>query len=181
MRVLVAGASGVIGRPLVAALVTACHTVVGLTRSDHGAQALRARGAEPAVRHRQFGRLSSEQQDRVRGLAGVLRLARVLQRCGVSVAAGVHVDATTAYVRLRVTGVEDTEENAARLAAAKHLLERYLRRPVLVDSAKAMRSIHALRLAHSSPGFTIPVSAGTRRAVRHIRPIAGKRPHGLTT
>jgi 2-alkyl-3-oxoalkanoate reductase len=33
MRVLVAGASGVIGRPLVAQLVAAGHTVVGMTRS----------------------------------------------------------------------------------------------------------------------------------------------------
>lgn len=49
MRVLVAGASGAIGRPLVAQLVAAGHTVVGMTRSDHGAQALRAVGAEPVV------------------------------------------------------------------------------------------------------------------------------------
>jgi len=49
MRVLVAGASGVIGRPLVTQLVAAGHTVVGMTRSDRGAQALRALGAEPVV------------------------------------------------------------------------------------------------------------------------------------
>jgi nucleoside-diphosphate-sugar epimerase len=49
MRVLVAGASGVIGRPLVAQLVAAGHAVVGMTRSDRGAQALRALGAEPVV------------------------------------------------------------------------------------------------------------------------------------
>jgi nucleoside-diphosphate-sugar epimerase len=42
-------ASGVIGRPLVAQLVAAGHTVVGMTRSDRGAQALRALGAEPVV------------------------------------------------------------------------------------------------------------------------------------
>jgi nucleoside-diphosphate-sugar epimerase len=42
MRVLVAGASGAIGRPLVAQLVAASHTVVGMTRSDRGVQALRA-------------------------------------------------------------------------------------------------------------------------------------------
>lgn len=34
MRVLIAGASGTIGRPLVAQLVAAGHTVVGMTRSD---------------------------------------------------------------------------------------------------------------------------------------------------
>ena len=49
MRVLVAGASGAIARLLVAQLVAAGHTVVGMTRSDRGAQALRALGAEPVV------------------------------------------------------------------------------------------------------------------------------------
>lgn len=49
MRVLVAGASGAIGRLLVAQLVAAGYTVVGMTRSDRGAQALRALGAEPVV------------------------------------------------------------------------------------------------------------------------------------
>ena len=49
MRVFVAGASGAVGRPLVGQLVTAGHTVVGLTHSDRGSEALRALGAEPAV------------------------------------------------------------------------------------------------------------------------------------
>jgi hypothetical protein len=70
----------------------------------------------------------------------------------VNIAAGVRVEVTAAYVRLRVAGVQDTEENAARLAAAKHLLERYLRRPLLLESAKTMTPIHALRLAHRAVG-----------------------------
>jgi nucleoside-diphosphate-sugar epimerase len=49
MRVFVAGASGAIGRPLVGQLVAAGHTVVGLTYSDRGSEALRALGAEPAL------------------------------------------------------------------------------------------------------------------------------------
>jgi hypothetical protein len=127
------------------------------------------RGAEPARRHKAFAQLSLEQQDRVRGLAGVLRLARGLHRCGLKIAEGVHVDVTPAYVRLRVAGVQDTEENAARLAAAKHLLERYLRRPLLIESRKAMTSIHALRLAHRSPGYRIPMAAGAGHVTQHIR------------
>jgi hypothetical protein len=121
------------------------------------------RGAEPAPRHKQFVKLSSEQQHRVRGLAGVLRLARGLHRCGVSVAAGVHVDATKAYLRVRVAGVQDTEENAARLAAAKHLLERYLQRSLLIESPQATTPVHQLRLVHSSSGFRVPVSGGAER------------------
>lgn len=47
MKVFVAGASGVIGRPLVRRLVAAGHEVVGTTRSDAGIARLRALGAEP--------------------------------------------------------------------------------------------------------------------------------------
>jgi hypothetical protein len=123
------------------------------------------RGAEPAPEHKAFARLSPEQQDCVRGLAGVLRLARGLHRCGGNIAAGVQVEATAMFVRLRVGGVQDTEENAAGLAAAKHLLERYLRRPLLIESAKAVTSIHALRLVPQLA--RIPHSRERRR-----RPVA---------
>jgi nucleoside-diphosphate-sugar epimerase len=47
LRVFIAGASGAIGRPLVAQLKGAGHEVVGMTRSN--ADALRAQGAEPVV------------------------------------------------------------------------------------------------------------------------------------
>jgi nucleoside-diphosphate-sugar epimerase len=46
MRVLVAGAAGVIGRPLVGLLTAAGHEVVALTRSAAKAERLRAAGAE---------------------------------------------------------------------------------------------------------------------------------------
>jgi nucleoside-diphosphate-sugar epimerase len=49
MRVFVAGASGAIGRPLVAQLVAAGHEVTGTTRSESKAEELRAVGARPAV------------------------------------------------------------------------------------------------------------------------------------
>ena len=49
MRVLVAGATGAIGRPLVPLLVEAGHEVTGTTRSDAKAQAIREAGAEAAV------------------------------------------------------------------------------------------------------------------------------------
>ena len=48
-RVFLAGASGAVGRPLVRLLVAAGHSVVGTTRTEQGAAALRALGAEPAV------------------------------------------------------------------------------------------------------------------------------------
>ncbi len=42
MRVFVAGASGVLGRPLVPELTAVGHEVVGLVRSDAGATTVRA-------------------------------------------------------------------------------------------------------------------------------------------
>jgi 2-alkyl-3-oxoalkanoate reductase len=49
VRVFVAGASGAIGRPLVAQLVAAGHEVTGTTRSEQRAEAISAAGARPAV------------------------------------------------------------------------------------------------------------------------------------
>lgn len=49
MRVFVAGATGAIGRPLVAMLVRDGHEVTGMTRSGQKADALHAAGAKPVV------------------------------------------------------------------------------------------------------------------------------------
>lgn len=49
MKVLVAGATGAIGRPLLPQLVEAGHEVVGTTRSEAKADSIRAAGAQPAV------------------------------------------------------------------------------------------------------------------------------------
>lgn len=49
MRVFLAGASGVIGRPLIPALVAAGHEVTGITRRPERAEAIRAAGAEAVV------------------------------------------------------------------------------------------------------------------------------------
>jgi nucleoside-diphosphate-sugar epimerase len=49
MRVLVAGATGVIGRVLLPKLIAAGHEVTGTTRSAERAQDIRAMGAEPVV------------------------------------------------------------------------------------------------------------------------------------
>ena len=49
MKVFIAGASGAIGRPLVRRLREAGHDVVGMTRSEERAAALRAQGAEAVV------------------------------------------------------------------------------------------------------------------------------------
>lgn len=50
MRVFVAGATGAIGKPLVAELLRSGHSVVGLARSERGLRELRDAGAEPCRR-----------------------------------------------------------------------------------------------------------------------------------
>src|SRR4026207_1770758 len=49
MRILIAGASGAIGRPLVRRLRANQHEVFALTRSPESARALEENGAEPVI------------------------------------------------------------------------------------------------------------------------------------
>jgi nucleoside-diphosphate-sugar epimerase len=49
MRIFVAGATGAVGRALVPALVSAGHSVTGMTHSPEKANAIRRAGAEPVV------------------------------------------------------------------------------------------------------------------------------------
>lgn len=49
MRTFVAGATGVIGRPLIAQLLDQGHDVVALTRSPEKARTLVEQGVEPAI------------------------------------------------------------------------------------------------------------------------------------
>lgn len=49
MKVLVAGATGAIGRPLISALVAPRREVIGITTTERGAQSLRESGAEAFV------------------------------------------------------------------------------------------------------------------------------------
>ncbi len=93
------------------------------------------RGAEPRAKDGPFSKLSAEQQSSVRALAGVLRLARALRKCGVASGAGFRAEKSADAVVLRVPGLRDDIETAARLAAGKHLLEEYLRMPLIVKAA----------------------------------------------
>jgi len=64
-----------------------------------------------------------------------LRLARALRKCGVATGAGLRAAKSTDAIVLRVHGLADDVETAARLAAGKHLLEEYLRTPLIVKAA----------------------------------------------
>jgi CHAD domain-containing protein len=102
------------------------------------------RGAEPRAKNGSFSKLSAEQQNSVRALAGVLRLARALRKCGVASGAGLRAEKSTDAIVLRVPGLADNVETAARLAAGKHLLEEYLRMPLIVKSIAKPEKVVAL-------------------------------------
>src|SRR5213075_1608482 len=102
------------------------------------------RGAEPRAKDGPFSKLSAEQQNSVRVLAGVLRLARALRKCGVGSGAGIRAEKSTEASVLRVPGLVDDLENAARLAAGKHLLEDRLGMPLVVKATSKPETVVAL-------------------------------------
>jgi CHAD domain-containing protein len=93
------------------------------------------RGRQPKAKHREFGALNEVDQKRVNVLAGVLRLARALRKCGVESTTGLRVDKSLDAVILQAPGLVDSEEVAARLAIGKHLLETCLELPLIVKAA----------------------------------------------
>ena len=93
------------------------------------------RGQEPKPKGKGFTRLPEDLQSEVCALAGVLRLARGLRKCGVEQCAGFRIEKTEPAVLLHVPGLADTAENAARLASAKHLLDSYLGKALVLRSS----------------------------------------------
>ncbi len=102
------------------------------------------RGAEPHAEDGPFSKVSSDQQNSVRALAGILRLARALRKCGVASGAGLRAEKSPDAIVLRVPGLADDVETAARLAAGKHLLEEYLPLPLIVKAAAKAEKVVSL-------------------------------------
>jgi CHAD domain-containing protein len=102
------------------------------------------RGAEPKAKSGAFSRISAEQQDNVRAVAGVLRLARILRKCGVEGGAGIRAEKSTDAIVLRVPGLVDDVDTASRLAASKHLLETYLGISLIVKPAAKPDTVIAM-------------------------------------
>ena len=115
------------------------------------------RGAEPRTKSGPFSKLSPEEQNSVRALAGVLRLARVLRKCGVLSGAGLRAEKSTDALILRVPGLVDDVETAARLAAAKHLLEEYLPLPLILKAASTPEKVVPLS-SRQVPEFSLLAS-----------------------
>jgi len=115
------------------------------------------RGPEPRVKDGHFSKLSAQQQNSVRALAGVLRLARALRKCGVGTGAGFRAEKSTDAVVLRVPALADDVETAARLAAGKHLLEEYLGMPLIVKTIAKPEKVVALA-PRQVPEFSVLAS-----------------------
>jgi CHAD domain-containing protein len=93
------------------------------------------RGPEPSPDRGTFATLSDEQQKNIQAIAGVLRLARAFRKCGIDSCEGLRAEKSADAVILHVPGLTDSAENAARLAAAKHLLDTYIGKPLLLKPA----------------------------------------------
>jgi CHAD domain-containing protein len=96
------------------------------------------RGQEPKRKDKGFARLTKDEQQALCGMAGVLRLARVLRKCGVESSKGLQMERSVDALMLRAPGLEDTEASAAGVAAGKHLLETVLERPLIVQTVPGL-------------------------------------------
>jgi len=114
------------------------------------------RGTEPKGTSDTFAALRQDQQADVKALAGVIRLARGLRKCKIEQSSGWRVEKTAAAVLLHVPGLVDSAENAALLASAKHLLDTYLGKPLILKPAFPSQI-----LALPSPVTTIPFAAAS--------------------
>jgi CHAD domain-containing protein len=102
------------------------------------------RGPEPTTDAGHFSRIAEDQQKSVQALAGVLRLARALRKCDVSTCEGMRAEKTADAIILHVPGLVDSVETAARLAAAKHLLDTSIAKPILLKPAPPANNVVAL-------------------------------------
>jgi CHAD domain-containing protein len=115
------------------------------------------RGAEPRTKSGPFSKVSAEQQQSIRALAGILRLARALRKCGVPSGTGFRAEKSADAIMLRIPGLADDVESAARLAAGKPLLEEYLPLPLILKPAARLEKVVPLA-PRQAPEFSVLAS-----------------------
>lgn len=103
-----------------------------------------SRGKEPKNGGGSLARLSDEEKIKIFSLAGVLKVGRELRKIGVATSRGIRAEASPEAVTIRVADLPDTPEVAAKLAAAKHLLERGLGKPIVFRIAEARQKVLVL-------------------------------------
>jgi len=116
------------------------------------------RGEEPKAKDKAYGRMTEEEQKMLCGMAGVLRLARVLRKCGVESSKDLHVERLVDALIVRAPGLEDSETAAARVAAGKHLLETVLERPLIVQTVSGALKVVELPRAEEKERITAAAS-----------------------
>jgi CHAD domain-containing protein len=94
------------------------------------------RGAEPKTKNSAFSRLPEAEQANVRAIAGLIRLARALRKSGAENCQGMRAEKSAAAVTLYVPDLVDSAQTAARVARAKHLLESYLEKPLILKPSQ---------------------------------------------
>jgi CHAD domain-containing protein len=115
------------------------------------------RGSEPKAKSGAFSKLSPNQQNNIRALAGVLRLARSLRKCGVESGAGLRTEKSADAIILRLPGLVDDVDTASRLAVSKHLLESYLGVSLIVKPTVKPTKVIALP-PRQVPEFSLAAS-----------------------
>lgn len=103
------------------------------------------RGGQPKDEHKGFAKLSELERAKVSVCAGVLRLARILRKCGVQSTIGLRLEKSVDAVIVHVPGLIDTEETAAGIAAGKYLLETRIGCPLLLRAVPAESNLVEMR------------------------------------
>lgn len=116
-----------------------------------------SRGKEPKTENSAFSRLPEELQGDIRAIAGVIRLARGLRKCGIENCNGMRAEKSAAAVTLHLPDLPDSAETAAILAAAKHLLDGYLGKPLILKPALKIQVVELPVLAE--PEFPIAAAS----------------------
>jgi len=105
------------------------------------------RGAEPKSDRGAISKMAGEQRNNIYLLAGISRLARALRKAGMNSSKGMRATASGEAIVLTAPNLQDSPEVSARLAAAKHLLERGLGKPILIKAVPAPEKIVTLTKA----------------------------------
>ena len=113
------------------------------------------RGKQPETTQKGFAKLSEAERAKLRACAGVLRLARVLRKCGVQSAVGVRLERSVDAVIVHVPGYIDTEETAAEIAAGKHLLETCIACPLLLKAVPLASNLVEMKKKEESGATSV--------------------------
>lgn len=152
MRVLLAGATGVIGRPLVERLHAAGHDVVGLTRRESGARRLRDAGAHGVVAD------ILDREELLRALDGVRADAVVHEGTALTRTPMAHRDLYPTD-RLRTRGTANLLHAARQVGAARFVTQSFLYVYGFVDHGTVPLAEDAPLRAAGGGSFDVHVAA----------------------